>query len=51
MASPDNNPHNVIEKEDARAGRTGMHVRYILMISAALCVIALAAVWALSPAG
>lgn len=32
--------HVEIDKEDARAGRTGMHVRQIMTISIALVVIA-----------
>lgn len=32
--------HVEIDKEDARAGRTGMHVRQIMTISIALVVVA-----------
>jgi hypothetical protein len=36
--------HVEIDKEDARAGQTGTHVRYILVTSVALVVIGFAAV-------
>ena len=33
--------HIEIEEDDVRAGQTGMHVRYILMISVVLAVVAM----------
>jgi hypothetical protein len=35
----------IVEKNDARAGRTGMGVRYVLGISLALAIVAMAAVY------
>jgi hypothetical protein len=34
-----------IEKEDARAGKTGMGVRYVLVVSLILAVVAMIAVY------
>jgi hypothetical protein len=34
-----------IEKEDARAGKTGMGVRYVLAVSLVLAVVAMIAVY------
>jgi hypothetical protein len=34
-----------IEKEDARAGKTGMGVRYVLAVSLILAVVAMIAVY------
>jgi hypothetical protein len=35
----------IVEKTDARAGRTGMGVRYVLGISLALAILAMVAVY------
>ena len=35
----------IIKKEDARAGKTGMGVRYVLAVSLVLAVIAMIAVY------
>lgn len=35
----------IIEKEDARAGKTGMGVRYVLAVSLVLAVVAMIAVY------
>ncbi|MFN3618970.1 hypothetical protein [Sphingorhabdus sp.] len=34
-----------VEKEDARAGKTGMGVRYVLAVSLVLAVVAMIAVY------
>lgn len=35
----------IIEKEDARAGKTGMGVRYVLAVSLVLAVVAMITVY------
>lgn len=35
----------IIKKEDARAGKTGMGVRYVLAVSLVLAIIAMIAVY------
>jgi hypothetical protein len=35
----------IVEKNDARAGRTGVGVRYVLGISLALAILAMAAIY------
>ena len=35
----------IIEKEDARAGKTGMGVRYVLAVSLVLAVVAMIVVY------